>query len=65
MRRILFLTWIPTIAGDVMAKYRRGTDGKTPWERETGRKWNKQALVFGEKVMIKEAVERQGVPERD
>ena len=38
--------WIPTFAGDVIARYRRGTDGKTPLERETGRNWNKQALVF-------------------
>ena len=40
------LTWIPTFAGDVIARYRRGTDGKTFLEGETCRKWNKQALIF-------------------
>ena len=59
------MTWIPRFAGDVIARYRRGADGKTPRDRETGRKCNKQALVFSEKVMIKEAVERQGVLKRD
>ena len=28
------LTWIPTLAGDTITKFRRGPDGKTPWERE-------------------------------
>ena len=59
------LTWIPTFSGDILARTRKSKDGKTPWERETGRKWNKPALVFGEKVMIKEAVEREGAKKRD
>ncbi|CAE7484287.1 unnamed protein product, partial [Symbiodinium sp. CCMP2456] len=49
------LMWIPTFAGDCIAFHRRGADGKTPWERETGRKWRRPCLEFGEKVMIKEA----------
>ena len=32
------LTWIPTFAGDVIARCRSGADGKTPWEREAGKK---------------------------
>ena len=59
------LTWIPTFSGDVMARHRKGKDGKTPYERETGRKWAKGGLEFGEKVFIKEAKERAGRPKRD
>ena len=33
------LMWIPTFAGDTIARFRKGSDGKTPWEREQGRKW--------------------------
>ena len=53
------LTWIPTFAGDVISRYRKGPDGKTPLERETGRKWGRQALQFGEKIFIREAKERR------
>ena len=35
------LAWIPKFAGDVLAHYRRGSDGKTPWQRETGRRWTR------------------------
>ena len=59
------LMWIPTFAGDCIAFHRRGLDGKTPWERETGRKWRRPCLEFGEKVMIKEAYERSAGPKRD
>lgn len=59
------LMWIPTFAGDCIAFHRRGADGKTPWERETGRKWRRPCLEFGEKVMIKEAYERSAGPKRD
>ena len=59
------LTWIPAFSGDVMARHRQGKDGKTPYERETGRKWAKGGLEFGEKVFIKEAKERAGRPKRD
>ena len=27
------LMWIPTFAGDTIARFRKGSDGKTPWER--------------------------------
>ena len=48
------LTWIATFVGDTIARYRKGPDGKTPWERETGRKWSRQTLEFGERIFIKE-----------
>eukprot|EP00974_Lingulodinium_polyedra_P099221 9613699-Lingulodinium_polyedra.AAC.1 len=59
------LAWIPTFVGDVIARYRRGADGETPYERETGRKWRKPAFALGEKILIREARERIGGPKRD
>ncbi|CAE8638172.1 unnamed protein product, partial [Polarella glacialis] len=59
------LMWIPTFAGEAIARYRRVADGKTPWEREKGTRWKKPALQFSEQIFIKEAVERQGKPKRD
>ena len=59
------LTWIPTFAGDVIARYRRGSDGKTPWQRETGRKWAGEPLEFGERLFIKEAKERGTAAKKD
>ena len=49
------LMWIPTFAGDAISRHRKGRDGKTPWERETGRKWAKHALEFGERVYLRDA----------
>ena len=46
------LSWIPTFAGGVISLYGRGADGKTPWEREAGRKWSLQSLEFGERVKV-------------
>ena len=52
------LVWIPTFAGDTIARFRKGPDGKTPWEREQGRKWSEDLLEFGERFFMKEARER-------
>ena len=60
------LTWIPTFAGDTIARFREGPDGKTPWEREQGRKWAGGSLEFGERFFMKEAKERaSGAVKRD
>ena len=59
------LAWMPAFAADVISRYRRGSDGKTGWQRESGRQWAKRALQFGEKIMIREAKERIGVVKRD
>ena len=48
-----------------MARFKKGADGKTPWQRETGRRWAGEALEFGERVFIKEAKERGGVAKKD
>ena len=53
------LAWMAGFAADVMARYRKGVDGKTPYERETGRKWAKWSYVFGVNLMISEARERR------
>ena len=58
------LSWIPTFAGDVLARYRRGKDGKTAWERETGRRWKKPALEFGEAICIRGTGARKSWEER-
>ena len=50
--------WIPTFAGDTIARFRKGPDGKTSWEREQGRKWAGDSLKFGERFFMKEAKER-------
>ena len=52
------LTWIPTFAGDTIARFRKGPDGKTPWEREQGRTRAGDSLEFGERFFMKEAKER-------
>ena len=60
------LTWIPTLAGDTIARFRKGPDGKTPWEREQGRKWAGDSSEFGERFFMKEAKERgSGAIKRD
>ena len=60
------LTWIPTFAGDTIARFRKGPDGKTPWEREQGGKWARHSLEFGERFFKKEAKERaSGAAKRD
>ena len=57
--------WIPTFAGDTIARFKKGPDGKTPWEREAG-KWAGDSLEFGERFFMKEAKEREaGAVKRD
>ena len=45
--------------------HRIGQDGKTSWERETGRKWKMADYQFGERYMLRPARERQGTSKRD
>ena len=52
------LAWMPSFAADVISRHRLGSDGKTAWSRETGRKFA-PSLQFGEKVMLREAKERE------
>ena len=58
--------WIPTFAGDTIARFRKGPDGETAWERDQGRKWAGDSLEFGERFFMKEAEERaSGAVKRD
>ena len=62
----ILMMWIPTFAGDTIAKFRKGPDGKTPGERELGRKWAGDSLEFGERFFMKEVEERgSGAVKRD
>ena len=47
------LMWIPTFAGDTISRFRNGPDGKTPREREQGRKWAGDSLECGERFFMK------------
>ena len=38
------LTWIPTFTGDTITRFRKGSDGKTPWEREQGKKMGRRLI---------------------
>ena len=55
------LMWILSCAGDTIARFRKGPDGKIPWEREQGRKWAGDSLEFGERFFMKEAKERGSI----
>ena len=48
-------TWIPRYAAEQANRFRVGSDGKTPEESRTGKRWVKPTPIFGEKVMIKPA----------
>ena len=48
---------IPTFSGDVIARYRRGADGQTPCERETGRNWSRQSPQCAGFAVVREARE--------
>lgn len=54
------LAWLPSFAAQAINIFRADASGKTPYEREFGRKWNRPALEFGELVYIREAEERTG-----
>ena len=54
------LAWLTSFAAQAINIFRADASGKTPYEREFGRKWNRPALEFGELVYIREAEERTG-----
>ena len=45
-------------AADSISRNRRGPDGKTAYERETGREGKKPSIFYDKEVPIQEAVER-------
>ena len=52
------LFWMPEFAANAIVCYRKGPYGKTSYEREFGRTWKKPPFEYGEKISIREAVER-------
>eukprot|EP00435_Cladocopium_sp_Y103_P052687 s1304_g16.t1 len=54
------LAWLPRHVGDLLNRYRKGSDGKTPEQRRSGKQWRKPAIAFGERLYYRPvgAVER-------
>ena len=42
-------TWLVRHSANCLSRYRIQTDGKTPDQRRTGKRWRRQAVEFGEK----------------
>ena len=49
----VILLWMIRWAAMVYSRYKVGEDGKTPYERQKGRKRNLEAALFGEFVRYK------------
>ena len=47
------LCWMVDYAGSLITRFNRGSDGRTPYERSTGKKWNISLPEFGECVLYK------------
>ena len=59
------LSWAANFAAQSINVYRKDSTGKTAYEKEFGRSWKRPSLEFGERLFIKEAVERSNRPKRD
>ena len=46
-----FGSWLIRWAGEVLTKYTKGDDGKTPWERRRGTTCDQPIANIGEKVL--------------
>ena len=53
------LAWLPRQAADLMSRYKRGPDGRTPEQRRSGKAWRKPAIAaaFGERLYFREVGE--------
>ena len=51
------LAWLPRHAADLMRRYRKGPDGRTPEHRLCGKNWRKPAIAIGEKLYYREVGE--------
>ena len=51
------LAWLPRHAADLMRRYRKGPDGRTPEHRRCGKNWRKPAIAIGEKLYYHEVGE--------
>ena len=51
------LAWLPRQAGDLLSRYKKGQDGRTPEARRCGKQWRKPAIAFGERLYFREVGE--------
>ena len=51
------LAWLPRQAADLLCRYKKGTDGRTPEVRRSGKQWRKPAIAFGERLYFREVGE--------
>ena len=51
------LAWLPRHAADLMCRYRKGPDGRTPEPGRCGKNWRKPAIAIGEKLYHREVGE--------
>ena len=47
------MTWLVEHVGEIISKYTKGSDGRTPLERLLGKPCREEALEFGEKVWFR------------
>ena len=50
------LAWLPRHGADLLTRYRKGEDGRTPEQRRSGKAWRRPALELGERLFYREAV---------
>ena len=51
------LSWLPRQAADLLCRYKKGADGRTPEARRSGKQWRKPAIAFGERPFFREVGE--------
>ena len=51
------LAWLPRQAGDLLSRYKKGPDGRTPEARRCGKQWRKPTIAFGERLYLREVGE--------
>ena len=49
------LAWLPRHGADLLSRYGKGEDGRTPEQRRSGKAWRRPALEFGERLYYREA----------
>lgn len=55
------LAWLPRHAADLLNRYKKGADGRTPEVRRSGKQWRKTAIMFGERLYFREVGEKTRV----
>ncbi|CAK0837809.1 unnamed protein product, partial [Prorocentrum cordatum] len=50
------MLWAPTYAAQMLNRFKIGDDGKTSEQRRSGKRWEKVAVPFGERIQVKKLV---------